>query len=109
MANPRGLRPSSGNSLPKVTVENLTKTGVFSPTDERKFAFCSVLAEIGQDEKRTAETHSQGSDIFGALEVTESPRSTGVHHTLQRLRSVEVLLLPGGRSMKCVFGLPCLM
>jgi hypothetical protein len=39
MANPRGLRASSGNSRPTVTVEKRTNTGVFSPTVERKFAF----------------------------------------------------------------------
>lgn len=39
MAKPRGLRASSGYSRPRVTVENRTKTGVFSPTVDRKFAF----------------------------------------------------------------------
>ena len=40
MAKPRGLRASSGYSRPTVTVEKRTKAGVFSPTAERKLAFC---------------------------------------------------------------------
>lgn len=43
MANPRGLRASSGYSRPTVTVEKRMKMGVFSPTLERKLAFYHML------------------------------------------------------------------
>ena len=38
MANPRGLRAESGNSLPRVTVEKRRKMGVLSPAFCKKFA-----------------------------------------------------------------------
>jgi hypothetical protein len=76
-----------------VTVENRTNTGVFSPTDERKLAFWRYVSPVCNRKQTRQAPYSKASDILGALKVAKSPGSAGMHHTLQRLGSVEVLLL----------------
>jgi hypothetical protein len=91
MANPRGLRASSGNSRPGVTVENRMKIGVFSPTLDKKLAFWTHVRRLLVPDCGC--TYGERGYVFGALEVTESSGSARVHHTFQLLRSVKVLLL----------------
>lgn len=80
MAKPQGLRASSGNSRPRVTVENLTKTGVFSPTDDKKLAFWDVGKLTVNMILAVSLTYSEFSHILTTLEVSKGTRATRMNH-----------------------------
>lgn len=80
MANPRGLRAESGNSLPSVTVENRMNIGVFWPLVWRKLAFLYAVSNYIALALMVDGSIRQVTHVLGALKMPESATTTWMYH-----------------------------